>query len=734
MASMLLASAVVLAVSAAVAAAFAWRLLRLSREGDEFRTGAWNPAEIYREAMHSIDKGVMLFDRLGRVVDWNSAVLGVVRADGKGNFRGLGPMGMGFSVTAEGAPCREENSFVMECIRTGRTIGCVPVSMEKVDGLARRLEAGAYPVHLPGESSPVAVVVTFVDVTERRQSEQLLRDANHNLLQAMEAAEAHAREAKKASEAKSEFLANMSHEIRTPLNGILGMADIILDTPLSPDQRRYLRLLKGSGRTLLGLLNDLLDISKIEAGRMDLEEIDYDPIDLVRKVGELMSVKAGDKGVMFTCWMDSALPKLVRGDPARLRQILVNIVGNAIKFTENGMVRIEARCRDLPEDGWMLQLSVSDTGVGIPADRVSQLFEPFTQADGSTTRKFGGTGLGLAISRRLARMMGGDVEVHSVEGKGSTFRIEVRLSRPLGQSPTEGISIPDAVTEFVVGGRSDPGDLEEVRPTPEGIRRVLVVEDNSVNQIVARKGLEGMGLMVDVAFNGRHGLEMLARTRYDMVFMDCQMPELDGFEATRILRRGEEGVLDPRVPVVAMTAYAQKGDRERCLDTGMNDYLSKPIELSELRAKVRRWIPGFRLTDPVRPVDSASVAGPSSLFDEKCLLDRVMGDEEAAKEASRAFLQDTPGRLERVEAAMRGGQVLQLREELHSIKGSSANLGCGMLAECAEEMSKWVASSGASDEGEASLQALKATWKETRLRLKKFLSDGSAPGGGSSRG
>ncbi len=720
----------VLAIAALLAVVFAVALarLRVARAGGAVgeTDDAWKSGALYRGAMHAVDKGVLLVDRSGVVSDANQAALDLFQATDLESVRGRKLEQLGFACESS----EECGSFVFEALRQGRRFGAIALTIRLDDGSLRSVDASASPVRLPGCDSPVAAVVTVVDVTGRRQAEQLLYDAHHNLLQAIDASEAHAREAKQASAAKSEFLANMSHEIRTPLNGILGVTEIVLDTPLSPDQRRYLRLVKASGLTLLGLLNDILDISKIEAGRMDLEEIDFDPAELVRKIGELLSVKGGDKGVMFAFWIDNALPRLVRGDPARLRQILMNIVGNAIKFTERGSVRVEARAVEV-EAGWDLEIAVIDSGVGIPADRIGALFEPFTQADGSTTRRFGGTGLGLAISRKLARMMGGDVTVESVVGKGSTFRVRVRLGLPVGTQPMDALSVPESVSEFVTGAIALGMEVEStLESPPSGSHRVLVVEDNAVNQIVARRGLEGMGVSVDIAHNGRHGLELLAKNRYDMVFMDCQMPELDGFEATRLLRAGEDGVLDPTVPVVAMTAHALKGDRERCIDAGMDDYLTKPLSLRDLRGKVRRWIPHFNPPAPIRMHDSDPSVVGGSIFDEKALLERVMNDPEVAREAIQVFLEETPARVESLRRALTDGQVSVQLELLHKIEGSGANLGCAMLAGCARDLEKWVAGAGASDEGNALMQAFLATWNESRSRLQAFLNRSASSGSG----
>jgi len=695
---------------------------KLSADTHTRLSSFWDAGPIHLEALQALAEGVIIRDRDGRIVECNKRaleILQVSRAELLGR-RTLSSLGV---VVDDPTHASEEEHFILVTLRTGRPFRNVAMTANRPDGGSRRLEVSSQPIFLDGESSPCAVVTSFADVTERYLAEEQLQEANRQLLVAMSESEAHADAAARASAAKSEFLANMSHEIRTPLNGILGMTELVLETPLSSDQRRYLRLVKSSGRTLLSLLNDILDVSKIEAGRMDLESVDFDPKEVVKRVGELLSVKAGDKGVMFTCWIDNKIPRLVRGDPSRFRQILINLVGNAIKFTEHGSVRIDAKAVAI-DDFWQMEVNISDTGIGIPPDRVGQLFEAFTQADGSTTRKFGGTGLGLAISRKLARMMGGDVTVSSVLGKGSTFHIVVKFAMPEGTEAVETSSFPETSSDFG-GGSVIESSFESPAPSPMGYR-VLVVEDNTVNQIVARKSLENLGLAVDLANNGRHALERLAVANYDLVFMDCQMPELDGFDATRLLRQGAQGVRNPMVPVVAMTAHALKGDRERCIDAGMDDYMTKPLEQGELRAKVRRWLPGHQQTFVSKPSDSVSSGVSDSIFEEALLMGRVLGDLDVAKIAIQAFLEDFPARIAAIQTGCERGQIGVVRENSHALKGSSANLGCLLLSKSASELETWAATAGTSDDGASLLQALLAAWTESRVRLQRFLENSSS--------
>jgi len=383
------------------------------------------------------------------------------------------------------------------------------------------------------------------------------------------------RQAHKLAQAKSEFLAKMSHEIRTPLNGVIAAADLMAATQLNDEQRELLDTLRLSAKTLLGIINDILDFSKIEAGRMVLETVPFTPTVLVEEVVSIMAPAAHSKGLTVRTELSSSLPHSVAGDPLRLRQILLNFVGNAIKFTARGEVVIRAmRLKKGGGQSAWLRFEVQDTGVGIPPEKQAGIFDAFTQADSSVTRQYGGTGLGLAICKRLVELMGGQIGVYSQPGQGSCFWFEVPL--PVIQE-----NAPEETTAQPSGSALNSHELDGVR--------VLLVEDNPVNQKVAIRMLQKLGCVVELAENGQRALEKLERASYDIVLMDMQMPVMDGLTATRLLRQREQQTGHHQV-VIALTANAMQTDRELCLEAGMDDYLSKPLTLDALQVMLLRWV------------------------------------------------------------------------------------------------------------------------------------------------
>ncbi len=654
----------------------------------------------------------------------------------------------------------------------------------------------------------------FRDITARKQAEDELRTSNRQLEEKSALASELAVKAESANRAKSDFLANMSHEIRTPMNGIMGITGLLLDTNLDPPQRSYAETVMECADSLLTLINDILDISKIEAGKVELEAMDFDLQRVVEDLASILAVRAHKKGLDLLCDIDSAVPTLLRGDAGRLRQIMTNLIGNSIKFTSAGEIEIGVNLADEDDSNVLLRISVRDTGIGIPEDKINRLFNKFSQVDSSTTRIYGGTGLGLAISKQLVELMGGVIGVSSKEGKGTEFWFTIRFGKQSGarivrvplagmqgsrvlivednvasrrilgkQLAAEGVRVASAenysrALQLLYGAvaendvftaamidldlheisgehlaraiKSDPllrkmriillksvrssshslfleegwlpiylskpvrrdellravasalpdaaaaspqealTESASLRPVAGIHGRILLAEDNVINQKVAVGILTRLGMSIDVAGNGKEAIQKLESHPYDLILMDVQMPVMDGIVATKIIRGSTSAAFDSHIPIIAMTAHAQASFRDECIAAGMNDYLSKPVNPEALKETILRWLPARKAGDVASIPKEIPQQQPQTLsplvFDRAGLLNRTMDDEEFMQEVMREYLTDTPRQMEALRSLIEARDALEAGRKAHQIKGAAANVGGEAMRAIAFEM------------------------------------------------
>jgi signal transduction histidine kinase/CheY-like chemotaxis protein/HPt (histidine-containing phosphotransfer) domain-containing protein len=506
--------------------------------------------------------------------------------------------------------------------------------------------------------------------------------ANENLARAKAAAE-------EASRAKSEFLANMSHEIRTPMAAIIGHADLLLDSDRSAAERLdSVAIIHRSGEHLLGIINDILDLSKIEAGGMTVEHVECDPCRVVAEVASLMRPRAQEKGLTFEVKLEPPLPRTIESDPTRLRQILLNLVGNAIKFTKTGSVRVVLRLEDAAGSGPRLKAEVIDTGIGMTKDQLARLFQPFTQADASTSRQFGGTGLGLTIGRRLARMLGGDIEVESLFGAGTRFALVL----PTG--PLDGRAMITDTSEAMRCGQSARGEAQGACAASgsEHIKaRILLAEDGPENQVVIAAYLRRVGAEVIVADDGREAVAQAQAQSFDVILMDMQMPYLDGYGAAARIRAAGLAV-----PIIALTAHAMSQDRDRCLYAGCTDYLAKPVSRSDLLATVRRYVQGAHSVYGVAPVAPADAPA----------IHPCAEDDPVVQQHLPEFVAQLHTRVQAMLAAAADQDLAELARQTHQLKGTGTVYGFPQITAAAAEAERRVNEEQPLDAVRESVEAL----------------------------
>ncbi|MEN9306947.1 MAG: hypothetical protein RL173_879 [Fibrobacterota bacterium] len=633
----------------------------------------------------AMSEGVVLQGKSGEIIECNKAavaILGLNRDELMGRTS-MDPCWR--SIHEDGTPFHGEDHPAMRSLATGEPMHDVLMGVHKPSGELTWIKINTELIRESSNGANSAVVVTFRDVTASRQADQELHRINLDLEEQTVLANDLAAQATAANMAKSQFLATMSHEIRTPMNGVIGICGLLLDTDLTPQQLDYAKIIQGSGEALLSLINDILDYSKIEAGMLRLEQTGFCIRELLTRCCEIQKVQADAKGLALSRRVHDSIPDRLVGDPNRLRQILMNLVSNAIKFTSQGGVVVGMEPLARTGDRIVVRFSVRDSGIGIPSDKQHLLFQKFSQVDASTTRRFGGTGLGLAISRELVELMEGEIGVESEAGVGSTFWFTATfcVSKENG---------PESQCAPCAEGLKLSGDHSAANEGSFRNARVLVVEDSRTNQIVALGILRKLGVGYTVACeDGAMAVERLEKEPFDLVFMDMQMPKMDGLTATGIIRSPDSRVLRHDIPIIALTANAMSDDRDRCLEAGMNDHLSKPITWSAMENVMKRWLD----FGPIAPDGSSTpfqllISGAmhsdakidvvdKTVFDPDKFLARILDDKVLAEQVLNGFLQELPVMRASIELAVQACDAAAIELGAHHLNGAAANLCLGRL-------------------------------------------------------
>jgi PAS domain S-box-containing protein len=631
----------------------------------------------YRRLFEAAKDGILILDvDTGRITDANPFLVKLL---------GFSRLEMVGKTIGELSPFKdiESNQAMLERLQQHGYVRYENLPLETSDGRKIAVEFVSN-VYQAGDRNVIQCNVR--DITERKHAqdgilrlnealEQRVVERTHELQQSNDALIKARDEALSAARAKADFLANMSHEIRTPMNGVIGMAGLLLDTPLNPQQRQFAQTIRNCGESLLTLINDILDFSKIEAGKLTFEMLDFCVAEVVKDTLDLLAESAQAKGLELTCEFPPHIPHRLRGDPSRLRQILMNLAGNAVKFTERGKVVVRLSVERETSTHLLLRFEVKDTGIGILPEAQTLLFRAFSQADGSTTRKYGGTGLGLTICKQLSELMGGSVGVQSVAGQGSTFWFTANLEK--SEEPERAPETPATPANLRLPVLDTNAANRTILP------RILLAEDNQTNQIVAKGQLQKLGYTADAVANGREALECAQRIPYDIILMDCMMPEMDGCEATRQIRRHEAGASSghPPVHIIAMTAKALRGDREKCLEAGMDDYLSKPVRLPELQQALDRWqikVSGY--PKPPAPAGAPTASRHLPAINIARLNDITNSEPARLRDLVALFRKESGVIYQKLSQAVELESMEDIRQQAHKLSGSSATCGMEPLA------------------------------------------------------